>query len=371
MASITVVGGGIIGASAAYNLAKNGDQVTVIDPDFNGAATMAAAGIIHALIDNPPNDEWFDYAFPAMRYYPTLAVELEELGERDHSYRQLGELTLSSAEDPVDDLNQKLVSRQVVIDKYGMEGIGTNCLVEGADLRELCPLLKGTDVALWHSGAGNVDGRRFRAALLRAVDKLGGRRVRGSARLRFDNQRVVGVELNGTSIDSEIVVLAAGAWTTQLLRETGHKLDVYPQRGQITHVHLPGAGRIPAIVGINGHYILSFDGDRVVFGATREDHAGFDDHVTVGGIEENIAEACQLMPDLKDAALLETRVGFRPFTPNRIPHIGWSKTIDGLLIGAGSSSQGLTIGAYTGKVLADLAAGGTGHHIPPSFAPRV
>ena len=74
---IVIVGGGVIGASAGYSLARAGAKVTLVDREDPGTATLAAAGIISALDDNPPNSDWSEYAFPGMRCYQELAAELE------------------------------------------------------------------------------------------------------------------------------------------------------------------------------------------------------------------------------------------------------------------------------------------------------
>ena len=86
---------------------------------------------------------------------------------------------------------------------------------------------------------------------------------------------------------------------------------------------------------------------------------------------ENIREVARIIPSIESATLIETRVGFRPFTPDRIPHIGWASSVDGLLLGLGISSQGMTMGAYTGAALADQALGVSGRDIPDSFKPRI
>lgn len=370
MQEIVVVGGGVIGASAGYKLASAGARVTLVDRDDPGTATNAAAGIISALDDNPPNDEWSGYAFPAMRYYRELATELEALDEKEHSFRVLGELKLSAAADPEKDLRTKMAQRQAVIDAFGSEGIGSNELIGASEIREICPMLKGMELAIWHDQIGNVDGMKFRQALLSAMQKSGGTLLRGSAELRIKHGRIEGVDVDGRFLPCDTVILANGSWANQTLGRVGLTTDVYSMRGQITHAYLPGAGDIPPIVGVNGHYVLSFPDDRVVFGATREKEV-FENDVTVGGLMENIREVARLIPSIDSARLIETRVGFRPFTPDRIPHVGWAPTIGGLLLGLGISSQGMTLGAYTGAALADQALGLQGRPIPASFTPRV
>ena len=265
-----VVGGGVIGASAGYKLASAGARVTLVDRDDPGTATNAAAGIISALDDNPPNDEWSGYAFPAMRYYRELATELEALDEKEHSLRVLGELKLSVAADPEKDLRTKMAQRQAVIDAFGSEGIGSNELIGASEIREVCPMLKGMELAIWHDQIGNVDGMKFRQALLSAMQKSGGILLRGSAELRIKHGRIEGVDVDGRFLPCDTVILANGSWANQTLGRVGLTTDVYSMRGQITHAYLPGAGDIPPIVGVNGHYVLSFPDDRVVFGATRE-----------------------------------------------------------------------------------------------------
>jgi D-amino-acid dehydrogenase len=370
MPEVVVVGGGIIGASAGYSLARAGAKVTLVDGDDPGRATNAAAGIISALDDNPPHEEWSGYAFPAMRYYSELANELEDLGETDHSFRVMGELKLSVADDPEMDLKAKLAQRQALIDSFGAEGIGTNVLIGSSEVRKICPLLEGVELAIWHDQIANVDGLKFRRALLSAMQKLGGKVVQGSAELRAKADRVDGVEVDGEFLPCEVVILASGSWAGQTLAPLGLSADVYSMRGQITHAYLPGAGDIPPIVGINGHYVLSFPDDRVVFGATRERDV-FEHDVTVGGLMENIREVARIIPSIESASLIETRVGFRPFTTDRIPHIGWASSIEGLLLGLGISSQGMTMGAHTGATLADQALGVPGREIPAAFKPRV
>jgi D-amino-acid dehydrogenase len=75
MPDVIVVGGGVIGASAGYSLARADQKVILVDRADPGTATSAAAGIISALDDNPRTIDWSGFAFPAMRYYRHLACD--------------------------------------------------------------------------------------------------------------------------------------------------------------------------------------------------------------------------------------------------------------------------------------------------------
>jgi D-amino-acid dehydrogenase len=95
----------------------------------------------------------------------------------------------------------------------------------------------------------------------------------------------------------------------------------------------------------------------VVVGATREAGAGFDHRVTVAGQRQVLDAALTLAPGLADATVLETRVGFRPVTPDGFPLLGAVPGLDGLVVATGLGANGLTYGPLTGVLAADLALG--------------
>ena len=113
----------------------------------------------------------------------------------------------------------------------------------------------------------------------------------------------------------------------------------------------------PVVLPTGSHYLLAFDGGRVVAGATRETDVGFDYRVTASGQAEVLAEALHVAPGLANATIIETRVGFRPVGPDVKPLLGRVEGLDGLLFGNGLGAAGLTIGPFAGKLLADAALG--------------
>jgi D-amino-acid dehydrogenase len=180
--------------------------------------------------------------------------------------------------------------------------------------------------------------------------------VRGAAALEESADRVTGVRVGTNRIPADTVVVAAGAWTGQVCADIGWQLPIGPQRGQIVHAELAGAdtGSWPVIVPPHDPYLLAFPAGRIVFGATRED-AGFDYRLTVGGISGVLAAALELAPGLREATLLETRIGFRPATSDGSPLIG--RLTDGLVVATGNGAEGLTAGPWTGRAAAALALG--------------
>ena len=135
-------------------------------------------------------------------------------------------------------------------------------------------------------------------------------------------------------------------------------LPIYPQRGQILHLQGPEeASGWPIIVGFHSHYILTFPEGRVVAGATREDHAGFDVRQTAGGVREALSEALRVAPGLVDTTLREVRIGLRPASPDGLPILGAVPDCENVYLATGHGASGLQLGPYSGALVANLALG--------------
>ncbi|MDF2836402.1 MAG: oxidoreductase, partial [Paenibacillus sp.] len=227
----------------------------------------------------------------------------------------------------------------------------------------LFPPLADGYYALRVGGAARVDGRSLRDALIRSAMKLGAKYLEGDARLQYaDGNRVTGVNVEGTFIASDKVMVCAGAWAGSLLQPLGVSMPIRRQKAQIAHlrvkdVHLTGGW--PVIMPPSDQYLLAFEHGRIVVGATHEDVAEDDDdtRVTAGGMQELLNKALLAAPGLAGAELTETRVGFRPFTPGFLPVFGAIPGWEGLLAVNGLGASGLTVGPYLGKQLALFALG--------------
>ena len=86
MPKVIVIGAGILGASTAYHLAKNGAEVIVVDRKDKGQATDAAAGIICPWLSQRRNKAWYALAKAGARFYPNLIEELNKDGETNTGY---------------------------------------------------------------------------------------------------------------------------------------------------------------------------------------------------------------------------------------------------------------------------------------------
>jgi glycine/D-amino acid oxidase-like deaminating enzyme len=347
---IVVIGGGIVGASVAYHLARRGVSVVIVAADHAGAATDAGAGIICPWADQA-DDAGYRLAAEGARYYPELLAMLAGDGQADTGYAKVGALCVADDAGALQAGAARLRSRLAATPE-----IGEVAVLEPGGPTRMFPPLAGGLAGVWIAGGARVDGRAIRDSLLRAAAGRGARRIRSAAWLDLAAGRVTGVRAGTDRIGADAVVVAAGAWTAQVCAGVGWPLPIGPQRGQIVHARLPDADTAgwPVVLPAGDPYLLGFPAGRVVLGATRED-VGFEHAATLGGVGGLLAAGLQLAPGLARATLLETRIGFRPATADGRPLLGW--LAEGLLVAAGHGPEGLTAGPWTGRAAAALALG--------------
>lgn len=349
---IVIVGAGVLGASAAFHLARAGETVTVIDAQREGRATSAGAGIICPWVSGVEDAAFYRLYAGGGEYYPDLVAALAEAGETDLGYRRAGAMLVSGDQ-------QELAWMERMARQRAVPAMGAITRLSASEARGLFPPLRPGLAGVHVEGGARVDGRRLAAALLRAAEQYGATIRHGEAALAVEAGRITGVEIVGERIPADRVILTAGAWAPRMLDRLGLGLPVEPTRGQIVHLHLEGAETAdwPVILPPGSHYIVPFDDGRIVAGATRETGAGFDYRVTASGQAEVLSEALRIAPGLEAATLLETRVGFRPASADGRPLLGWVRGIEGLAVGNGLGAVGLTIGPLAGRLLAELVTG--------------
>jgi len=380
---VIVVGGGIVGSSAAYELARRGIRVTLIDRADPGHATAAGAGIVSPATSFGSSPEWYPLAFRSVDFYPDLMASLAGDGITDPGYTVPGGLVVAP-EPRLARAHRLLRERRAA----GVANIGDLSLLDGAGARKLFPPLAPGTSAIHLPAMGRVNGRMLRDALQQAargrgaeirrsaatVALDGGRAAGGRSpdgaqlaeggRLAEDAQSAAGGRASGVRtpdglLPADAVILATGAWDDAWPAPLAAAVPVAPQRGQILHLDVIGADTSgwPVVTGAGDPYLLGFPPHRVVAGATREDGTGFDYRVTAAGQAELLAATLARAPGLAGATVAGTRVGFRPFAPDGLPVLGRAPGLDNVWLATGLGASGLTLGPYAGAVAAGLACG--------------
>lgn len=356
---VIVIGGGVVGASAAYALARRGVRVTLVDRGDAGQATAAGAGIISLGTSTGAPPAFFALGLPGLAYFDALQEQLAEDGETQTGYDVVGMLHVAMSEAEAD----QLPALELVFNQRrdaGFRHIGAVSLISGDEARTRFPALSAAVVgAVAMADGARVDGRLLRDALRRAAERRGARIVLGDATPQVAGTRVEAVTVGSERLAAGTVLVAGGAWSVALGQALGVSLSVFPQRGQILHLEMPESetSRWPVIVGFYSHYLLTFPPHRVVAGATRESASGFDVRMTAGGVHEALGEALRVAPGLATATLKEVRVGLRPASPDGLPLLGRLPGYENVLVATGHGASGLQLGPYSGALMAGLALG--------------
>ncbi|WP_027965053.1 NAD(P)/FAD-dependent oxidoreductase [Halalkalibacillus halophilus] len=351
---IVIIGGGILGASTAYHLAKKGEKVTLIDRKDDGQATEAAAGIVCPWLSQRRNKAWYRLVKGGARYYPELVKALEADGQTDTGYRQVGTLSLHTDQDKLQKVAERARKR-----REDAPEIGEIEILTSEETRERFPLVNEAYGSVFVSGGARVNGKKMRDALLQAARGHGAIIKMGDARFSVENGAVQGVSVKGDFNPTDKVIDTSGAWSKQLIQPLDVNFEVSSQRAQLLQLQLPdevNSEGWPVIMPPNNSYVLSLAHGKIIVGATRTDTEEFDYRATAGAIHEILGKAIEVAPSLENSQLIETRVGFRPYTPGFLPVIGRLPGYENVYVANGLGASGLTSGPYLGAELARFVA---------------
>jgi D-amino-acid dehydrogenase len=361
---VIVVGGGVVGATLAYVCAREGARTLLLDRADPGRATDAGAGIITSATPTP-HDVLFELAVRACDYYPELLRQVDADGGGDTSYARCGALRVAVTPDelaPIAAFAALVEARRL---RFGRPAAGDVRELAPDETQRLFPPLARPLRAMYDRTAARVDGRLLAQALLRAAVRHTFETARVSVdRLLIEAGRLAGVASGAMEHRAGHVVIAGGAWSAAFAEALGAPLAVVPQRGQIIHLDVgppraggPPTGDWPVALGFHDHYLVTWQDNRVVAGASRETGSGFDVRTTAAAVHDVLGEALRVAPGLAGAGLRGIRVGLRPMSPDGLPILGPVPGVAGAWVATGHGPSGLTLGPYSARVVADMILG--------------
>ncbi|HEY7438282.1 MAG TPA: FAD-dependent oxidoreductase [Acidimicrobiia bacterium] len=350
-----IVGGGLVGTALAYELAGMGIATALVDRHDRSRATDAGAGILSPETIGTPDEDWYRLAAASGEHYRTLVGALREDGDPDPGYAVCGALRVAFRE--IED-GSYVEQRALNLARAGsvLEDLSSD------DAVRLLPVMAPMRAVLYNPRAARVDGRQMCAALGAAAVRRGLQRVDGSVTdLRRAGDRVSGVVVGDRVLGCEELVIAGGAWTPEVAELVGATLPIIPVRGQIVHLGTEAdevpTDRWPILQPVFSHYMVPWPGGRVAIGATVEPDAGFDARVTAGGMRQLLSEGLRLLPGLAEAELVEVRVGLRPVSADNSPVLGRIPGSPNVSVCTGHGANGLLLGPYSARLVAELVAG--------------
>lgn len=347
---VIIIGGGIVGGSAALALRKKGLDVILLERDFCGSR---ASGINYGGVRRQGR--------PACQL--ALSQRAHEIWTRlqdyigiDGEYQRSGHLKLARTKQEFD----SLVKYEQVSRPYGL-GLE---LIEGPDLRKRFPGI-GADVVggSFCREDGQANPRLVSPAFARAAQVLGAKVYEQSAMqsVEHDGTRFVVETIHGLKIKSPVVLNSSGAWSGELAAVFGDEVALtsgHPSMG----VTEPIPFILPWSLGVEGGnaYCRQVARGNVVFGGGPGRAVGPNGaRAATSTLLAQFTRITQLVPSLAGASILRTWSGTEGYLPDKLPVMGSSLKQGGLYHAFGFSGAGFQIGPAVGEIMAELIADGS------------
>lgn len=343
---VAIVGGGLIGASIAFELAGENLRVALHDKQEPGReASWAAAGMLSPAPDGPPALPLVPLAMKSLELYPQFIEAVEKASGQSVDYEVKDSLHLFYLPDGERD-------RDTMIHEYRAIGIAAKPLDARAARKlenSIGPLARSA--ALLTEAV--VDPRLLTQAVLKAA------RARGVAvhagvevtRIFKAGGRCTGIIAGEEEVHARQVIVAAGSFSAGISGgddDFARYAPTIPVRGQMLALRAEGLRLRHVIRSHRGYLVPRRDG-RIIAGSTLED-AGFAKEVTPEGVRKIREAAIEMIPALEKAEIVERWAGLRPGSPDELPILG-PTDIEGLLIATGHYRNGILLAPVTAKLM--------------------
>lgn len=354
---VIIIGGGVIGASVAYYLAKRGQSVTLLERGRLAAeASAAAAGMLGAQSEMEDTGPLFRLARQSRAMFPQLSAELKDLTGIDIGLVREGLLNIALSDVQEEELRAREKLQRAAGERAEWLSAAAASALEPA-------LSTSTRGALYLPDDGQVEAPKLAAAFAQAARALGAKlqefaQVQG---LLTERDRVIGVMTSEGPQYAERVVVAAGTWSGQLLAGIGIDLTVYPVKGECFSVRTEKQ-ELRKTLFTPGCYIVPKAGGRLLVGATVVP-GSYDRKVSLAGLGDLMERAKGLMPAIGAAEWEKAWSGLRPQTADELPYIGKVQAYEGLFTACGHYRNGILLSPATGLAMAQLLSGEAGDEV--------
>ena len=403
-----IIGAGIIGISAAYELARRGHRVTVLErANVASGASFGNAGIIavgHTPLPRPGLGwnaiKWmFNRTSPlhihpslnpslmrwlwrfwrsctsaqVARLMPALAAlswlsidrfeEIVREEKLDCDYHRAGWMEVFATESAM----QHGVATAHMLEQFNIR----HELLAGDALRARNPVFRDhVHGAIHYIDSAYADPERYVMQLAERA-KQHGAAIRLNTPVQavsLENNRFTSVQLaGGERIEGDVLVIAAGSWTTALARTLGVRVPMQPAKGY--HLDLAGAAQMPMTTCVLAETFVAVTPlNRGLRLAGTLELSGINDRIDRKRVDMLRIGAARFMHGVENLAEQSVWCGLRPCAADGAPIIGWAPRKAGIYIATGHAMMGFTLGPGTGQVVAAEILDGKAPVNSPSFA---
>jgi len=352
---VAIVGGGVIGLSIAYALAREGIASAVLDRrELGREASWAGAGLIAPSSENRSGSLHPTVALRSWsaELFPRWSAALREETGIDNGYRRTGGVDVAWTDAEEREL-------QTTAGRWRAEGIVHERLAAGDCLRVEPALNPELRLVYFLPDRAQVRNPWHLRALAVAAAKRGVRLEPGHAvdRLETRGDRITAVRTSAGVFSCGWVIMAAGPWSGRLLEDIGVHAPTPPVKGQIVLLR-HDRPLLRRIVEHGKNYLVPREDGRVLIGAT-EENAGFDTRSTPAAVRDLLSEALALCPVLGQAEVEAAWAGLRPGSIDTKPYIGLAPGFRNLIVATGHKRAGLQLSPATAELVTALVLGQT------------
>lgn len=356
---VAIVGAGVIGACIAEILARSSRlRIALFDQGTPGCeASNAAAGVLAVASGHARQGVLLQLRRLSGAMFPELVDRLQRETGIALGYRRDGLISLAFSD-------AETVALEELVRHRTTQGFPCEVLA-AADLLRLEPAVNPSvrGGALFPDDRAIHNGR-FVGALVEAARKHGVELfLQAPVRSLVRSDNAVKLELHHGSLEAAVVIVAAGAWSPQLLAPCGIKVPVRPARGEMLAVR-PTGWDLTHILAAGDGYMVPRDGGEVLIGSTTA-FVGFEKHVTTSGLATLRAQAASIVPRIDEAAELRSWAGIRPCSTIRRPVIGPLPGWENVILATGHHRNGILLAPITARLVSELVLG-----VPPSVPMR-
>jgi sarcosine oxidase subunit beta len=347
-ASTVIIGGGVVGCSVAYHLAKRGQRdVVVLEREAVGSGTTSkAAGGIRAQF---ATETEIRFSLESIAVFDRFE---DEFGV-DIGYRRIGYLFLISDEAQRRGFRERMaLQRRLGVDVRE---------ITPADAQAMVPALRVDDLiaAVWGPQDGMAGPAEVTAGYARRARELGARIVEGVTVTGIERAgaRVSGVTTSSGAVAAPVVIDAAGPSAARVARMAGVELPVLPRRRHIFYTEpfpeIPGP--IPLTHDTASGFYFRKEMEQLLLSPGDVEDIGEDFEVPVdrGKIEVTVEKALHRIPIIEKARIAGGWAGLRPLTPDEHAIIGWAPGVEGFFVAVGFGGWGFQHSPATGRYTAE------------------
>jgi sarcosine oxidase subunit beta len=352
-AEVVIIGGGVVGCSIAYHLARRGMRdVLVLERDQVGAGTTSkAAGGIRGQF---PTETEIRFSLESIRVFERFE---EEFGI-DPGYRKIGYLFLIAEADDLRGFEARVtLQRRLGVDVR---------IIGPADAQALVPALRVDDLiaAVWGPDDGMAGPAEITNGFARRARQLGARILEGVevGAIERDGSRVRGVRTGQGTVRAPVVVNAAGPAAARVARLAGVEVPVHPRRRHIffTEPFPEIPGPVPLTTDRRSGFYFRKEMEQMLLSPGDVEDVGDDVTVAVdrAKIEDTVQKALHRLPVIEKARIAGGWAGLRPLTPDDHAIVGWAPGVEGLFLAVGFGGHGFQHSPATGRLVAEWLTDG-------------